>query len=53
MEERETETTTGEEAVEDLELQDDDAEAVQGGKVDVHDISITKKIDKSSPTLLP
>jgi type VI protein secretion system component Hcp len=28
-----------------------DAASVKGGKVAVHDISITKNLDKSSPTL--
>ena len=42
-------------AVADLSVKDIDtagAQAVNGGKVSVSDISITKKLDKATPTLL-
>ena len=50
MEEKD-ELQVPEDAVEDLPLEDEDAADVQGGKVQFQDLSFTKKIDKSTPTL--
>jgi type VI protein secretion system component Hcp len=40
---------TGTENLEDLEPSEDDAAEVKGGKVSVHDISITKSHDQATP----
>jgi hypothetical protein len=41
------------EALEDLDVDRQEGEAVTGGRAELSDIVITKKVDKSSPVLLP
>lgn len=51
MEVQATGNEPDDEAVEDLELDEGTADEVVGGKASVSDLTITKQIDKSSPTL--